>query len=91
MENEMLNEVVSEATELAATQQSKPSKSGDLKNIAIIGGVMTLGALAWEFGIKPIGRKVGEAIKKGMKAKEKTEVPIDDEDILDIEEEFLIK
>lgn len=93
MENEMMNEVITtEAAQEITTQVAAPSKNSSLKNVAIVGGIMTLGALAWEFGVKPVGRKVKNAIKKAKdKRKEK---PVEDEDELninDLEEDCPIK
>lgn len=65
MENEMMNEVVTtEAMEEITTQVAAPSKGYGLKNLAIVGSIMTLGAVAWEFAVKPIGRKVKTGIRK---------------------------
>lgn len=94
MENEMMNEVITtEAAQEITTQVAAPSKGSGLKNVAIVGGIMTLGALAWEFGVKPVGRKIGSAIKKAKdKRKEKTaEADDNTEDMDDLEEEYPIK
>lgn len=85
MENEMLNEViVNEAAQDITTQVAAPSGNNGLKNVAIVGGIMTLGALAWEFGVKPIGRKVKNAFKKAKDERE--EEPAENEDELDIDD-----
>jgi len=93
MENEMMNEVITnEAAQEITTQVAVPSKNNGLKNVAIVGGIMALGALAWEFGAKPIGRKVKNAVKKAKdKRKDKPAKCDDESDIDDPDEVYPIK
>lgn len=46
-----------------------------VKDLAVIGGVMTAGALLWEFVIKPVGAKAVGAVKHLVKKQtEKIEI-----------------
>lgn len=92
MENEMMNEVIeTSAAQEITTQVAAPSKGNGLKNVAIVGGIMTLGALAWEFGVKPIVRKMKSAVKKAKDKHKEKPVEADDESIDDLEEDYPIK
>ncbi len=94
MENEMVKEsIANEAVQEVATQVAAPSKGNGLKNVAIVGGIMALGALAWELGVKPVGRKIGSAIRKAKdRRKEKAAETGDEntEDMDDPEKEYPI-
>lgn len=94
MENEMMNEIITtEAAQEITTQIVTPSKGNGLKSVAIVGGIMALGALAWEFGVKPIGRNVGNAIKKAKDSRKRKSAAADGdntEDVIDLEEDYPI-
>jgi len=85
----MMNEVITtEAVEEVTTQMAAPSGNSGLKNLAIVGGIMTLGAVAWEFAVKPIGRKVKAGVQKAcekQKNKKKPQPVEDTEDVMDYE------
>lgn len=93
MENVMTNDViVTEAAQDIVEQVAKPSGNNGLKNVAIVGGIMTLGAMAWEFAVKPIGRKVKTAIKKARdKRKGESAEGYDESNIDDPDEIYPIK
>lgn len=95
MENEMMDNVLATvAAEELTTKVDMPSENNGWKNVAIVGGIMTLGALAWEFGVKPIGCGVVKTIRKVKnKRKEKPAVQASDSetDIDDPEELFPIE
>lgn len=85
--NEMMNEVITtEAMEEITTQVAAPSNGNGLKNLAIIGGIMTLGAVAWEFAVKPVGRKVKASIHKARTKKGVKQQPQEEpEDVMEYE------
>lgn len=85
--NEMMNEVITtEAMEEITTQVAAPSNGNGLKNLAIIGGIMTLGAVAWEFAVKPVGRKVKASIHKARTKKSVKQQPQEEpEDVMEYE------
>lgn len=85
--NEMMNEVITtEAMEEITTQAASPSNGNGLKNLAIIGGIMTLGAVAWEFAVKPVGRKVKASIHKARAKKNVNQHPQEEpQDVMDFE------
>lgn len=58
--NEMMTGIITTDVVTEVTEQVAPAATknhGGLKHAAIVGGIMTLGALSWEFGVKPIVRK----------------------------------
>lgn len=69
MTGTITTDAVTEVTEQVAPAATK--NHGGLKNAAIVGGIMTLGVLSWEFGVKPIARKAKNtwANHKSKKAK----------------------
>lgn len=91
--NEMMNIVTTEAVEVAEQAATVSTKNHNgLKNAAIIGGIMTLGAITWEFGFKPIGHKLKDmwaGHKERQKAK-KAEIKTKQDIIEDVEDEFSI-
>lgn len=58
--NEMMTGIITTDAVTEVTEQVAPAavkNHSGLKNAAIVGGIMALGALSWEFGVKPIARK----------------------------------
>ncbi len=95
--NEMMSIATTEAAvEVAEQVATVPAKDhSGLKNAAIVGGIMTLGAITWEFGVKPIGRKLKGAWagrKEKQKAKKaEAKSVVEQQDIIeDVEDEFSI-
>lgn len=97
--NETMNAIVPAevVTEVAEQATASTQKNSGLRNAAIVGGIMTLGVLAWEFGIKPAGRKARTAwhAVKGKKKKSSarnTSKPAEEAIVVDdVEEQFPIK
>lgn len=66
LNNEMVNEAIGEvmtdsAVDAVVTElpEAAASSSGSgLVNVAVVGGLMAAGAVAWEFALKPAAKKV---------------------------------
>lgn len=97
--NEMMTGIITTDTVTEVTEQVAPAAAKNhsgLKNAAIVGGIMGLGAVAWEFGVKPIARKVKTALanRKSKKAKTDNDTNKNDEPVVidaDPEKQYPIK
>ena len=90
MENMETNDIITTEAIEAITETVPTDKSG-LKTAAKVGAIGAVSIAAWEFAVKPLGRKVKGLINKKKAAKklkkaEEDEIDLDDMDLDEVPE-----